>query len=102
MRWERGQVDISGLENESDALGRTAEVLDELVASETGHESLLAVRVAVGGMTPLYGRLFSDPERFTALVRGIANERGADRLWIEKVELHVQPPHARRNDRRTD
>ena len=92
VRWERGHVDISGLETESDALSRTADLLDELIASETAPESLLAVRVTVGGSTPLYGRLFSDPDRFTAEVRSIATERGGDRLWIEKVELQVQPP----------
>ena len=34
VRWERGHVDISGLETESDALSRTADVLDELIAAE--------------------------------------------------------------------
>ena len=92
VRWERGHVDISGLETESDALGRTADLFDELIASETSPETLLAVRVTVGGCTPLYGRLFSDADRFTAEIRSLASERADDRLWIEKVELQVQPP----------
>ena len=41
VRWERGHVDISGLETESDALGRTADLFDELIASETSPETLL-------------------------------------------------------------
>ena len=50
------------------------------------------MRVTVGGCTPLYGRLFSDADRFTAEIRSLASERADDRLWIEKVELQVQPP----------
>jgi DNA repair exonuclease SbcCD nuclease subunit len=92
VRWERGHVDISAVLTESDALSRTADMLDQLVASETSSEALLAVRVTVSGFTPLFSRSFSDPDRFTAEVRSIATERGGDRLWIEKVELQVQPP----------
>jgi DNA repair protein SbcD/Mre11 len=92
VRWERGHVDISGVLTESDALSRTADMLDDLVASETSAEGLLAVRVTVSGCTPLFSRSFWDPDRFTAEVRSLATERGSDRLWIEKVDLQVQPP----------
>jgi DNA repair protein SbcD/Mre11 len=92
VRWERAQVDISGLLTESDALSRTADMLDELITAESSSETMLAVRVTVNGSTPLNGRLFSDPDRFTAEVRNIATERAGDRLWIEKVDLQVQPP----------
>jgi DNA repair exonuclease SbcCD nuclease subunit len=94
VRWERGRVDISGLDTESDILGRTAEVLDELLASEPGPDGLLAVRVNIEGTTAMHGLLRSDPDRFAAEVRSLATERGGDRLWIEKVELEVQPPRA--------
>jgi DNA repair exonuclease SbcCD nuclease subunit len=92
VRWERGHVDISGLDAEADVLGHTGHLLDELIASETAHESLLAVRVVLHGSTALHGRLFSDPDRLTAEVRNVATERGGDRIWIEKVELQVEPP----------
>ena len=91
VRWERAYVDISDVVGESDILSHTADTLEKLIASETGSEALLAVRVTIGGSTSLYGRLLSDPERLTAEVRSIATERGSDRLWIEKVELQVQP-----------
>ncbi len=92
VRWERGHVDISGLEAEADVLDRTGHLLDELIASETVHESLLAVRVVLRGRTVLHGRLFSDPDRLTAEVRNVATERGGDRIWIERVELQLEPP----------
>ncbi len=91
VRWERASIDISDALNESDILSRTADVLEKLIASEAGSETLLAVRLTIGGSTSLNGRLFSDPDRFTAEVRSIATECGGDRLWIEKVELQVQP-----------
>ena len=102
VRWERGQVDLSGLEAEADAFCRTGDVLDELMASETAHDSLLAVRVILRGRTALHGRLFSDPDRLTAEVRNVATERGGDRIWIEKVELQLEPPRRQGNDRRSD
>lgn len=96
VRWERGHLDVSGLDTESDILGRTAELFDELLASEPDPDGLLAIRVNIDGTTAMHGRLRSDPERLTAEVRGLATERGGDRLWIEKVELQVQAPRAQR------
>jgi exonuclease SbcD len=91
VRWERSHVDISGLQTESDAISLTGDLLDELIASETAPESLLAVRVIMRGRAALHGRLFSDLDRLTAEVRNMATERGGDRVWIEKVELQLQP-----------
>ena len=96
VRWERGHLDVSGLDTESDILGRTAELFDELLASEPDPDGLLAIRVNIDGTTAMHGRLRSDPERLTAEVRGLATERGGDRLWIEKVELQVQAPRVQR------
>ena len=91
VRWERERVDVSLLETESDVLGRTAELFDGLLAAEPDPECMLAIRVSLSGATPLHGRLRTDPERFVAEVRGLATERGGDRLWIEKVELQTKP-----------
>ena len=49
------------------------------------------MRVVVHGATPLHDRLHADDERYVAEVRNLALERGADRLWIEKVELQTRP-----------
>ncbi len=100
VRWERERVDVSELETESDVLGRTAELFDGLLAAEPDPECMLAVRLSLSGSTPLHGRLRTDPERFVAEVRGLATERGGDRLWIEKVELQTKPPAHRDHSRR--
>jgi DNA repair protein SbcD/Mre11 len=92
VRWERAQVDVSGLPTESEVLEHTTGVLDKLLALEPDPDSLLAARVIVIGTTALHGRLCANPERFVAQVRSIAADRGGDRLWIEKVELKVEPP----------
>jgi DNA repair exonuclease SbcCD nuclease subunit len=94
VRWERERVDVSALETESDVLGRTAELFDGLLASEPDPDCMLAVRLTVGGSTLLHGRLRTDPDRFVAEVRGLATERGGDRLWIERVELQTKPIRA--------
>ena len=88
VRWERGSVDVSGIDTESDS-DRTAQVLDDLLASEPDPDKLLAVRVILCGMTDFHSRLCAEPERFVALVRSLAADRGGDQLWIEKVELKV-------------
>ncbi|MFI5454469.1 MAG: exonuclease SbcCD subunit D [Isosphaerales bacterium] len=91
-RWERGHVDVSEIETESDVLGRAAEMLDGLLASELDSDAMLAVRVIFNGATPLHSRLHTNPERFVAEVRSLATARGGDRLWIERVELQTRPP----------
>ena len=94
VRWERERVDVSLLETESDVLGHTAELFDGLLASEPDPECLVAIRLSLSGATRLNGRLQTDPERLVAEVRGLATERGGDRLWIEKVELQTKPLRA--------
>ncbi len=89
VRWERGRVDLSDLETESDLLGRAAELFDGFLSSEP--ERMVAVRVVLAGATHLHGRLQIDAERFVAEIRGMATERGGDRLWIEKIELDTRP-----------
>jgi hypothetical protein len=95
VRWERARVDATELATESELLDRVAAALDGLLRSEPDPDRLLAVRVVVHGATPLHDRLGADAERVINEVRNLAIERGADRLWIEKVELQtrrVRPP----------
>ena len=66
-------------------------MLDDLLRSESDPDRLLAVRVVIHGPSTLHDRLHADPERYVAEVRNLALERGADRLWIEKVEIQTRP-----------
>jgi DNA repair exonuclease SbcCD nuclease subunit len=87
VRWERGRVDASDLDCEADLLDRVAATLDDLLRSEADPDRLLAVRVIVHGSSTLHDRLHADAERYVNEVRNLALERGADRLWVEKVEF---------------
>jgi len=90
VRWERSRVDATELATESDFLDGVSAVLDELLRSEPDPDQLLAVRVVVHGTAPLHDRLHAESERYVAEVRNLALERGADRLWIEKVEFQTR------------
>jgi DNA repair exonuclease SbcCD nuclease subunit len=90
VRWERARVDATDIATESELFDRVAAALDGLLQRETDPEGLLAVRVVVQGATPLHDRLHAEVERYVAEVRNLAIERGADRLWIEKVELQTR------------
>ncbi len=94
VRWERGRVELSELDSESDFPDRAAEELDRLLAEEPDPDRLLAVRVIFTGATALHDRLHADPERFVAEIRSLATERGGDRLWIERVEFQTRRPSA--------
>jgi DNA repair exonuclease SbcCD nuclease subunit len=94
VRWERGRVDVADLDAEAGLLDRVAETLDTLLRSETDSVRLLVVRVVLHGASALHDRLHADPERYVAEVRNLAQDRGGDRLWIEKVEFQTRPARA--------
>ena len=98
VRWERGRVEPTELDAESDLLGRVAETLDGLLAAEPDPDRLLAVRVVLAGTTRPARPAHADPERYVHEVRSLAIERGGDRLWMEKIEF--QTPAPRRDGRR--
>jgi DNA repair exonuclease SbcCD nuclease subunit len=91
VRWERERIEISDVESESELFDRAVESLDRLLASDPDPDGLLAVRLVLAGTTGLHDRLLADPDRIVAEIRSLATDRGQDRLWIEKVELHTQP-----------
>ncbi len=71
-------------------LDRVSSMLDSLLRAEADPDRLLAVRVVLHGSSPLHDRLHADAERYVNEVRNLALERGADRLWIEKVEFQTR------------
>lgn len=90
VRWERARVDASDQETESDLLDQVATAFDGLLETEADPDRLLAVRVIIHGPSSLHDRLHADPERYVAEVRNLALERGAERLWVEKVEFQTR------------
>ncbi len=96
VRWERGRVEVSELDTESDLLGRTAEMLDRLLADEPDPDVLLTVRVILSGTSTLHGRLNADPDRFVNEVRSLATE--LRRRPALGREGRVSAPAAERRD----
>ena len=91
VRWERGRVDATDLTTEPELLDRVAETLDQLLHDESDTDRLQAVRVIVHGVTSLHDRLHGDTDRYIAEVRNLVQDRGPERLWIEKVEFQTRP-----------
>jgi exonuclease SbcD len=94
VRWERGRVDVSDAHTNDELLERADRTLDALHRSEDDPECLLVVRVVLHGASALNDRLLADPERYTNEIRSLAQDRGRDRFWIEKVEIQTRPRRA--------
>ena len=100
VRWERGCVDVSELETESEILGRAAEMFDGLLASEPDPDAMLAVRVSLSGTTSL-ARSTADRPR---AIRGRGSQPGhrtRRRSALDREGRASDPPaphrdHARR------
>lgn len=90
VRWEVCEIDAARAGSEEDLADAAAGRISHLLAVEDP-DRLLAVRVAIGGASPIHDRLLSDPEKATAAVRARAAEFGADRLWIERVKIETRP-----------
>lgn len=90
VRWEVCEVDATNAASEEDLADAAASRLADLLAVEDP-DRLLAVRVAIGGASPIHDRLLSDPEKSTAAVRARAAELGTDRLWIERIKIQTRP-----------
>src|SRR5262249_55249331 len=90
VRWERGRVDATDVDTDANLFDHVSAKFDELLASESDLDRMLAVRIELHGPTALHDRLHADPERYVNEVRSLANERGGDRLWVEKVEIQTR------------
>ena len=95
VRWERLEVDLRRAETESAVLDQINAALLKLVASEAGSDRLIAARVVLRGATPWHDRLHVEAERFENEVRSLAQDRGAERLWVERTEVRTTPPAVR-------
>jgi DNA repair exonuclease SbcCD nuclease subunit len=81
-RFALGEVDLGGLESESEALSAIDAALRPL-AREAGGK-LLALRLRLTGETRLHDRIAADREAFTAEVQAAAQRIHED-IWLERL-----------------
>lgn len=89
VRWEELTVDLSGVENDSEALRRVGEAMDNAVTAAEGR--MVAARIVVTGATPLHGSLHRDPQHWRAQLLAKAQDQGADAIWIERIKISTTP-----------
>lgn len=90
VRWELCEIDAARAGSEEELADAASGQLAELLAREDA-DRLLAVRVVIGGASPIHDRLLSDPEKSRAAVRARAAEFSTDRLWVEQVKIQTRP-----------
>ncbi len=89
VRWSLLQVDVTGAEEVGEILPRIrGAIRDEL---ERANGRFLAVRIRGEGACGAHKAICADPWRYTEEVRAQANDVGAGRVWIEKVEFKTSP-----------
>ncbi|MEZ4233372.1 MAG: metallophosphoesterase family protein [Polyangiaceae bacterium] len=86
VRWERLEIDASDVVEVEELLVAAGDRLSQLY-EEVARP--LAVRIEVVGRSALHGELSSDPERWLAEFRRVANEVGS--VWLERLELSTRP-----------
>ncbi len=81
LRWAGGKVDLSDCEIEEECLDRVRETLEEALGSADGRP--VAMRLMLGGSTPLHGALHERASHWMEEFRGIA--AGLMDVWVEKI-----------------
>ncbi len=90
LRWERCEVDASGLAGTDEVLCAFSQRLDELLTAANGQP--VAARVVLHGRTAIHHRLVSRQSEFAHEIRATAlQSQPAGELWIEKVVVQTQP-----------
>jgi DNA repair protein SbcD/Mre11 len=88
-RWALARVDLSGCEDEDEALRRIEESLSGVASQARG--TLLIARVELTGTTTLHRRLLADTTRLRDEVQAAA-DRCHDDIWIESVVSRLGAP----------
>lgn len=90
FRWQWLQVDLSQVVDETALSGVFR---DQLQRRMDEHADMpLAMRVTLGGDTPLHDRLHADPEQWLNRLRAEAIDAGGGLVWIEQVKLATRLP----------
>jgi len=89
VRWEELNVDLTGVETESEALRRVNEVMGNTVTKAEGR--LVAARIVMTGTTSLHGSLHRDAQHWRAQLLANAQDQGTEALWIERIKIATAP-----------
>ena len=84
VRWEELNVDLTGVETESEALRRVNEVMGHTVTKAEGR--LVAARIIITGTTSLHGSLHRDAQQWRAQLLANAQDHGTEALWVERIK----------------
>ena len=89
VRWQDVQVNLDGLEQETEALHHIRKALADAVEKAEGR--LLASRITLNGASSLHGSLHRDALHWRAEILGIAQDFGEAAVWIEKINVATSP-----------
>ena len=91
VRWQVLEVDLTGVEDESDAHRKVSEMLGQAVAEAEGR--LVAARIILKGATELHGALHHDPQGWRAELIARAQDHGEAAVWIERIRIETTPTY---------
>lgn len=93
VRWHRLDVDARECGTFAEVVRAIGKELEDLVQNSPANIPS-AVRIVVGGETPVHGDLFGMEAQLRAEVLALVAAIGPDRLWIEKVIANTSAPEA--------
>lgn len=89
VRWEELNVDLSGVETETEATRLVGDAMGKAVTAAEGR--LVAVRIVLSGTTQLHGSLHRNDEHWNAQFQASAQDLGAEAIWIERIKVSTSP-----------
>jgi cyanate lyase len=89
VRWAVLVIDVSTAELPQDILNLIRDALREAVAAADSR--LLVVRLQLQGSTRWHGDFLKRGEAWEAECQGLIQDLGADRIWLEKLQIATQP-----------
>jgi len=89
LRWQVLEVDVGGVEKDSEVLQRIRESISNMLDEAEGR--LVATRLVLTGATSLHGNLHRDFAHLHAEVLGLAQDFGSGSVWVEKIKLKTAP-----------
>jgi exonuclease SbcD len=90
MRWQQLSVDLASATDLPAVLALAGSALSALLDG-AGHSLPIALRITLTGRSAAHGALFGSELQLREELLALASTLGADRLWIEKVQLRTTP-----------